>query len=116
MPEAENIVLNNVELIELKGEFSRTEVSMDYTNNNIPIFNLSVFPTPNEDDNGIESFTASNEKRIRFRGVEGVYTEDDTYQMLLWDEQGLRYSLMIMDADLSVNQVKQFVNKMKYVP
>ncbi|WP_220349919.1 hypothetical protein [Virgibacillus dokdonensis] len=45
-----------------------------------------------------------------------MYTEDDTYQMLLWDEQGLRYSLMIMDADLSVNQVKQFVNKMKYVP
>ncbi|AUJ26998.1 LolA family protein [Virgibacillus dokdonensis] len=116
VPEAENIVLSNVELIELEGEFSRMEVSMDYTKNNIPIFNLSVFPIPNEDNNDIETFTASNEKRITFRGVDGVYTEDDTYQMLLWDEQGLRYSIMIMDADLSLNQIKQFVNKMKFVP
>ncbi|NWO14223.1 MULTISPECIES: sigma-E factor regulatory protein RseB domain-containing protein [Virgibacillus] len=116
VPEAEDIVLSNVELIELAGEFSRMEVSMDYTKNNIPIFNLSVFPIPNEDNNDIETFTASNEKRITFRGVDGVYTEDDTYQMLLWDEQGLRYSIMIMDADLSLNQIKQFVNKMKFVP
>ncbi|KNE19886.1 hypothetical protein AFK71_15835 [Virgibacillus pantothenticus] len=115
VPEDDEWKRSNVELIEMTGELARTEVSMDYTKNDVPIFNLSVFPTP-DDDEEIDQFLTSNEKAITIRGMKGTYTNDDTYRELLWDEKGFRYSLLMMDVTFDLEQATQLAEKMEYLP
>lgn len=109
IPETKEWQIDKVELIELTGEFKRKEVSMDYIKNDVPFLNVSVFKTPDE---AIDKDLLPNEQTITIRGKRGTYTNDESFHSLLWDENGLRYSLLIANHDMELKQIMEIAEKM----
>ncbi|MBU5267310.1 LolA family protein [Virgibacillus proomii] len=109
IPETNEWQIDKVELIEFSGEFKRKEVSMDYIKNDVPFLNLSVFKTP---DKAIDENLLPNEQTITIRGKRGTYTNDESFHSLLWDENGLRYSLLIDNQNIELKQIKELIEKM----
>lgn len=80
--------LGEMELYDLGGEFQRKELSVTYfSDNDRPMFEFSVFESPE----GMEI----EKSDVDIRGNAAAYEESITNYY--WDEDGLRYSLMIYD-------------------
>lgn len=109
IPETNEWQIDKVELIESAGEFKRKEVSMDYTKNDIPFLNLSIFKTPDE---AIGGDLLPNEQMLTVRGKQGTYTNEESFHSLLWDENGFRYSLLVANHDIELKQIKELAEKM----
>lgn len=91
--------LEKVTALELKGELNRTEVSYMYLKDGIPALTLTVFPTPGGPIVDIDL----GEEKITVRGKEGSYME--SIKNILWDENGLRYGIIITHPDLKKEEV-----------
>lgn len=80
--------VGEMELYDLGGEFQRKEFDLTYiSENDRPVFSLSIFEAPE----GMEI----EESDVDIRGNAAAYEESITNYY--WDENGLRYSLMIQD-------------------
>ncbi|QED48997.1 LolA family protein [Cytobacillus dafuensis] len=101
----EDLTFSGVEILETKGEINRTEVSMNYLKEGNPQLNLSIFPAP--EGQGME--IAYN--GLKVRGNNAEYMEE--IDALSWDEDGLRYSILINNPDLSLEDVMKMTEKMK---
>ncbi len=97
--------LESVEWYELKGEINRTEVNILYKKENIPSFMLTVFPTPEEPGMEIQ------EGDYKVRGQNAEYMKE--IKSISWDENGLRYSIMIQHPDLTIEEVVQLAENME---
>lgn len=98
-----DIELQEVELYELQGELDRPEISFTYTSEGVPVFIVSVFPAPDED-------FGFGGKAIEVRGTTGEYA--DIINSISWDEHGLRYTVLVQDPELSVEETVEWINAM----
>ena len=101
----EDVTIENIELDELAGEINRTEITLYYINQDLPAFTLSVFPTPEEA--GME--LASSDLQVRGQNAE--YMKE--IKALAWDEDGLRYNIIISHPDLEIEDVLKMTENMK---
>lgn len=106
--EGSDMVLTEIELNEWKGEINRNELTLNYTKGDVPYFSLSVFPTPKE---GIDEGLLG-EKPLQIRGISGSYMEQ--IRAVMWDEKGLRYTVMLEHPDLTVEQMVKLAKAMKW--
>jgi len=84
------------------GALSRTEVSVSYIGEDgIPELTLTVFPTP-------EDARLDNNQLVR--GKQGGYM--DVIRLLSWDEDGLRYGILIDHPDLTLEDVLERAESM----
>ena len=91
----------------LEGELNRTEVAILYTNDDkIPTLTLSVFPTPEGQGMEIE------ESEWKVRGQKAEYMEE--IRALSWDEEGIRYSILIDHPELSVEEIIELTETMQF--
>ncbi|CEI83302.1 hypothetical protein J18TS1_41640 [Oceanobacillus oncorhynchi subsp. incaldanensis] len=87
----EDYHLGEIELYGSDGELQRKELNLTYiSDDEIPMFNLSIFESPA--DMEIE------ESDVEIRGNVAAYEE--SINNYYWDEDGLRYSLLINDPDM----------------
>ncbi|WP_044642149.1 LolA family protein [Risungbinella massiliensis] len=91
--------LEKVTALELKGELNRTEVSYTYLKDGVPALTLTVFPSPGGPIADIDL----GEEKITVRGKEGSYME--VIKNINWDEDGLRYGIMITHPDLKKEEI-----------
>ncbi|MGM7636070.1 LolA family protein [Bacillus sp. Hm123] len=91
---------------ELKGEINRTEVNIEYKKDQEPYVSLSVFPTPEGKD-----VELSTEDGTTVRGQKAEITAE--INAVSWDEDGLRYVLMPLNPDLSVEDFIPQVENMQ---
>jgi outer membrane lipoprotein-sorting protein len=63
----------DIELLELKGEINRNEITIRYTKDNLPFVSLSVFPTPSGEN---AKLGLPDEKPVTVHGVEGSFLKD----------------------------------------
>jgi len=96
--------LDRVEWLDLKGELNRTEVTIYYKTPEGSTFNLSIFPAPKEKGMEIEG------KDLKIRGQHAGYMEE--IRMVTWDENGMRYSIMMDQPDLTLEKMSQLAESM----
>jgi len=88
--------IEHIEWYELKGEINRTEVTVYYKKDGIPSLMLSVFPTPEEPGMEIK------ESEVKVRGQNTEIMKE--INSISWDENGIRYSIIIQHPDLTVEE------------
>ncbi|MCR8645416.1 hypothetical protein NV379_22520 [Paenibacillus sp. N1-5-1-14] len=103
LPVDHDLKLVKLELTELKGDLNRNEVTAYYEKDNTPYYEMTIFPTP-------EGSGTLDAEEIKIRGTKGEYMEQ--IRAFTWDEQGLRYSLMIQDPDVTKEQAMALIEKM----
>ncbi|MGP7818225.1 LolA family protein [Niallia sp. 01092] len=97
--------LGQIVIDELKGEINRTEVTISYLNDQSGSFTLSIFPTPE----GEEMKIGKSSTKVRGFNAEKM----DEINSISWDENGLRYTIIVKNPDLSVDEVIKMTDQMK---
>ncbi|MEK3934435.1 outer membrane lipoprotein carrier protein LolA [Sporosarcina sp. FSL W7-1349] len=106
VPETEELKLS---AITVDGLEERPEFSFDYTKNDIPAFSVTVFK---EMPNVVSFGGIPNEEEITIRGKKGTKTESGNFRLLNWVEDGLRYSVILQNPELSFEEVEKYLNQM----
>ncbi|MBP0727304.1 DUF2092 domain-containing protein [Bacillus sp. RG28] len=96
--------LEMVEWLNLKGELNRTEVTIYYKTPEGSAFTLSIFPTPKEKGMKIEG------EDSKIRGQHAGYMEE--IRAVTWDENGMRYTIMAEQPDLSLEKMSKLAESM----
>ncbi|WP_442603143.1 LolA family protein [Paenibacillus sp. KN14-4R] len=92
-----------MEMNEFKGVLNRNEVTAYYAKGDMPYYELSVFPVTGD-------VGKLDGEEIQVRGTKGEYLEQ--IKTIFWDEQGLRYNIMIQHPDVTKEQAIAFIEKM----
>lgn len=100
----DNVTVENVEIVNQQGEIARSEITVFYLNEKIPSVLVSIFPTP--EGEGMEIKPG----KWQVRGQNAEY--DDFIDALSWDENGLRYTIMLQNPDLSMEEVIEMTKNM----
>ncbi|HLR52139.1 MAG TPA: sigma-E factor regulatory protein RseB domain-containing protein [Candidatus Avamphibacillus sp.] len=110
-PETDGLELEKVEMDELTGELNRTEVNIDYNKDGLAFLTLTVFESPDMEDD----FKLPDEEPVTIRGGEGFYTDMDGFRGLVWQENGLNYSLIIIEPSIELEDLKELTEEMDRV-
>lgn len=100
----EKAEIANIEIYSMSGIVDREEISIDYLMDGLPAFNLTVFPSPE----GAEKDYKDSELQVR--GNQAGYEE--LIRGLIWDEEELRYSLIIENPELEKEVILEMAEKM----
>ena len=85
------------------------EIAINYVKNNELQFALSIFKP-------LEPLTDNvDEEAITVRGIQGSIFEMGTFRLLQWDENGLRYNIMIENPELSYEDILALTEQMEFV-
>lgn len=107
-PETEVLKISLVELYELHGELDRNEVSIDYTQGDLPLLTLSFFESE-------EMLGDATGESINIRNQEGDYIELGGVRSVTWQEDGTTYSILIIDPNVTVEEVIQMTEEMEVI-
>ncbi|MEC5424761.1 sigma-E factor regulatory protein RseB domain-containing protein [Virgibacillus sp. C22-A2] len=111
-PETDGLEISGIEQNDLTGIINRTEVTIDYKKNDVPLLSLAVFETPEETE---EAFSFPGEEAVTVRGHDGSFTDTDGFRALLWQEDGLSYSLIIVDPNITLEDLQQLTETMERI-
>lgn len=109
--EESGIEMKEIKLTELEGEVLHKEVSIDYEKENLPLLTLAIFETHVEAED--EESIFPGEEEIEIRGQTGSFTDLDGFRSLIWEEDGLTYSVMLIDQDLTLEVLKEMTEEMQ---
>ncbi|GAB2670959.1 outer membrane lipoprotein carrier protein LolA [Paenibacillus thermoaerophilus] len=112
VPEKDGLAISRIELTELQGELKRNEVNLDYRKDGIPYFSMSIFSSPENPEGEEQSAAVPGEKPVMIRGQAGVWMEMNDFRSLVWQEQGLNYSVMFIDPGLSLDEFQALADTM----
>ncbi|MCZ2259430.1 LolA family protein [Sporosarcina sp. G11-34] len=110
-PESNQWEIGKVELSKLEGEFNRIEINIDYVKDDLPLFTLSAFESPEEVDD--EDLTNPGEELVIIREQEGAFMDLANFRIIYWKENGISYSVMPIDPNLSIEEVIEMTKEMK---
>lgn len=111
-PEEEGMEISSMEKYDMEGLADRTEVNIEYTKDDMPFATLAVFESPEDID---EELTMPNAEETTVRGLDGTFTDTDGFRLLHWLEDGLTYSLIVIDPSVELEELQQFTEKMVLV-
>ena len=86
--------------MEETGEIALTYVKDDQQ------FSLSVFKPLEPLD--------TEEEMIEVRGVQGSVMDLEVFKLIQWDEQGLRYNVMLDNPDVTIEQILPIIEQMEF--
>lgn len=109
-PESDELVISTVEKTELDGIVNRTEIDIEYEKDDLPFLSLSIFETPED----AEDIMFSGDEETTIRGEKAIYTDMEGFRAVSWDEKGLRYSIIMIDPDVTIENIKELVEDMTY--
>lgn len=109
-PETNGLEITKIEMDELTGELERVEINMDYDKDGAPYLSLAVFESPEDMDGDIEF---PDEEDVTIRGQEATYTDMDGFRGLVWQENGLNYSLIITEPRIELEDLKTLTEEME---
>lgn len=110
-PETEELEISTIEMIELQGELNRKEVNMDYKKDGLPLLTLAVFDSPEDMDE--EALELPGEEAVTIRDQEGSFTESSGFRSLVWQEDGKNYSIILIDPNLTLEDLKKMTEEME---
>lgn len=110
IPEDNSIEVATVAKNDLQGIVNRIEIDIDYLKDDLPYVTLSIFETPDE----IDDVSMPDETEATIRDQEGMYIDMDGFNSVVWDEDGLRYSLSTIDPNLSLEDIQELTETMTH--
>ncbi|OBW51696.1 hypothetical protein A9986_16430 [Solibacillus silvestris] len=96
-----------MEGIEDMGVTDTGEIALTYSKNGDKQFSLSIFKP-------IQSI-GEEEELIEVRGQKGSKIELGTFKTIQWDEEGLRYNVILENPDLTFEEILQLTEKMEII-
>lgn len=109
-PEKTGLEISAIELVDMQSELFQKEVSFDYTKDDLPLLTLSVFESTEESQD--EAFVFPGEETVTVRNQEGFYSEFSGIRTLQWQEEGLSYSIMIIDPNVTIEDLQELADEM----
>jgi len=123
IPDEENHQIETITFTETAEPFSYKDVTIDYKKQGLPLMTLTILYMDEEDPYNdemdeeeleeLDVFDESFQKEI-VRGEEGHYLEFDGIRSLSWDEAGLSYSIDIIDANVTLEEILEWTEKMEH--
>lgn len=110
-PEENGWVIENIEMDDIKGELNRVEINIEYIKEETPLLSLSLFKTPED----LDDTKMPGEESVDVRGVEGTIIEMEGFRNLSWVEDGITYSILLNDPDVTFEEVIEWANDMELV-
>lgn len=110
IPESDELKIARIEVMELKGEFSRNEVNIDYQNKGLPAFTMTVFQSPEDIDEELGAIPG--EETVNIRNIEASFMDMNDFRSLSWQEEGLTYNILFIDPSLTLEEVSSLVTDM----
>lgn len=107
-PETEGLEISSIEVYELQGELNRNEVNLDYTKDGLPLLTLSIFETEHKG-------SSMEDEIVNIRGYKGNYTTFGDVRTLLWEEDGLTYSVLLIDPNFSLEELVHLTERMDMI-
>ncbi|MFC4025260.1 outer membrane lipoprotein carrier protein LolA [Oceanobacillus longus] len=99
----EEFILSSMQMYDFSAGLDRHELELMYSSKeDIPMFSLSIFPTP--DDMPVEA------DDLEIRGNAAEYEE--MINSIHWDEDGLRYMILITNPDVEQEEVVKSTENM----
>ena len=111
--EKDGLEIEKIEMTEMQGELNRKEVSIDYTKDGLPLFMLAVFESPEESTE--DDISIPGEETVTIRGLEGSTMELSDFRSLLWQENGVNYSVVLIDPNFSFDEFIDMTTDMELV-
>ncbi|ARF16452.1 LolA family protein [Sporosarcina ureae] len=111
-PEDKNLKIGKIEMDDIKGELNRVEINIEYVREEIPLMSLSLFKSP---ENTEEDMKMPGEENVEIRGIEGTVIEMEGFRNLFWVENGVNYSILLNNPDVSFEEVIEWANDMELV-
>lgn len=96
-----------LEGIEDMGMAETGEIALTYSKNGEQQFSLSIFKP-------MESI-GEDEEIIEVRGQKGSKIDLETFKLLQWDEEDLRYNIIIENPDLTFEDILELTEQMEYI-
>ncbi len=114
IPNTEEHEIDKISFIEIEGDPSYQDVTMDYKQNGLPLLTLTILTADEETEDTKDIFAAGFEKET-IRGEEGLYFDVEELHSISWSEGGLRYSINIIDPNVTLDMVKQWAEEMEVI-
>lgn len=108
-PKTKELEISLIEMYKPQGEIERAEVNINYTKNGLPLLTLSVFETA---DDVLDDMTG---EIVSIRNHEGTYTVLGEFRSLLWEEDGVTYSIVLIDPNLTVEELVKMTEEMELI-
>lgn len=113
IPEVDGMTLDKIDMFTLDMEdINRIEIEMEYTKDNLPLFSLGAFES---DETLTEADMFPGGELTTIRGKEAYHSDMDDFHMVFWQEQGLNYSFITVDPDLTLADIQQLAETMELV-
>ena len=84
------------------------EIALTYLKNGEPALTLSIFKPK-------DALEIAADEAIEVRGLPGAKTDLDTFRLLQWEEEGLRYGIIFDNPDLTFEEVLTLTEQMEIV-
>ena len=95
--------IDTILLNDMGGEVQRKEIAISYSNTNGLAFILSIFETPKETEAALDG-------NRKIRSFDAEYSEQ--LRSISWDEGGFRYSVLVANPEMKVDEIIQLAEKM----
>lgn len=99
----DEIILSDIQMYEPSEGLDRYEVEVSYeSEESIPLFIMSIFPAPED--------MPIKDSEVKVRGNNADF--DDTINSIMWDEEGLRYNILLSNPDVEREDILLMTEKM----
>lgn len=111
-PEEKDRTIETIEMDDIKGELNRVEINIEYKKEETPLMSLSLFKTPEDREDDMKM---PGEEVVEIRGIEGTTVEMKGFRSLFWIEDGISYSVLLNDPDVTFEEVIEWASDMELV-
>ena len=84
------------------------EIALTYLKDGEPAFTLSIFSLTDTEP-------LSADSAVKVHGQPAEITDEQFFKLLLWDEDGLRYGIILQDEELTFEEVLALTEKMEVI-
>lgn len=113
IPDSEEHRVGTITYLEIEDEPTYSDVTIDYKKaDGFPLMTLTIQELENEADDEMDDFGDFAEQ-VTIRDEKGVYVEFDDFRSVSWNEDGLSYSIDLINQKLTMEDVIEYTETME---
>lgn len=109
--ETDELKINQIEMTAYMDD--NGELEIDYNLDDTPYMTLSINENEVETDEEDDELLFTGEEEVKIRGEQGLQMDMDYMQMLHWQEDGIGYTISIIDPDANVEEIIEKADDME---
>ncbi|MGM8364085.1 LolA family protein [Virgibacillus sp. W0181] len=107
--------IEQIEWTKIEGEFTHEEVNLEYQKEGLPLLGLSVvLPTEEPEELTDSEFELPGMEKVTVRDTKGDYMDEADLRILSWQEDGLNYSIILHDPNVTLEELTTMTSEMEF--